>query len=79
MRHLLRAKLVCTEVLQPALGELDALVWRVDEEVAVARADAAVAVHDFGAWGGKGGGLRDCVCEGTAVAGCLIWGWERGG
>jgi hypothetical protein len=48
------------ESFKLAIGEFDAGVRRVDKEVPVARADAAIAFYDLGAgvakrWGGSHG------------------------
>jgi hypothetical protein len=59
------------EVFELALGKCDLIVWDVDQEVAIACANAAVAAYDFRAFLME----RCCchiVCEGAAVAGCFV-------
>jgi len=62
------------ELRDVALGEFDTLVGCVNEQIPVARADAAVALHDFAGWVGEGRGGGHVVCEGAAVAGCVVCG-----
>lgn len=49
----------------------DLIVWDVDQEIAIACADAAIAVHDLRVFM-----IERCCCdivrEGAAVAGCFV-------
>lgn len=59
------------EVLKVACGELDLIIGHVDQKVAIAQTDAAVAAYNFCAFVTE----RRCshiVCEGAAVTGCLV-------
>jgi hypothetical protein len=60
------------ELRDVAFSKLDIAIGRVDEQVPVARADAAVVFHDFAARVVEGWGSGHVVCECAAVAGCVV-------
>jgi hypothetical protein len=66
------------EVFECTTSESDCVVGDVDQEIAVACADAAVAAYDFRALVVERCG-RHVVCKGAAVAGCFVsLGWGLG-
>lgn len=68
----------CLEVFEFACGKCDLVVWDVDQEIAVAHADAAIAAYDFCVFVSEHG-CCDVVCEGATVAGCFVClGWWLG-